>query len=1190
MSRLSDRDQVFLRDLGSRHTFDPLKQLQDVLAQKCGSTAQWIHEHETFQKWKDSPSNEVLWLTGGPGSGKTVMAGSIIDQLQKECDAGNSVLLYYFVDGKEAEKSNPLNVFPGLIYQLLRARPTLVDMVRRSTGTDAYFSSTMEKSAKILHTIIKDIPKIFLFVDAIDECQVSRSELLLQLFDLQKDAKCLKLFVTSRTDPNCTIEGLFDQYSTPRICLTIDNTNADIAVYLAVEMRKFHMLRSDNDRHGTEERKIKQKIVDTILKDAAGMFLYASMAWSTFRDDTDRWDTGGLERRFRCLEALAGGGTATNEAVSLPSFYLGILKMLPSVKGAEARTKKLFQWLVAAHKTLTLAELRDAFSLEFDDTSRAGMGDTSLEAFKTVLRQSCGAFIIITNATQTVGLYHQSIREFFMTTAPQLYRFTRVEAEIHCSTACLTYLSFTDLTKARPGPRSARQMRKDDAQLVTDFPLLEYATLQWPHHVAQVSGDVHLWNLFVSWANSDNLALWCRIYWEINGIGDCPSDATQLHVVSYLGLEYFVKIALSGDGLLSNMVNTCDSLNRTPLHWAAINGHSGIVSILVDSGAKTAAMDSSGLTPLELALERGNSDAVLLLMKGCELQDHWLEMAVIGGHPAAVQLLLDRGAGVNSLSLTTKYGSALHAAAYRGNEQIVGVLLDASADVLFFSDTYGTALEVAVFRGHLGVVKLLIDKGADVNGKAGRSGTALQAAAQRGFPEIVKLLIGRGAHVDTPPQETLGTALYLAKSNGHRSIVDILERAGALCEGPQLNRRESVVDPIVEYRIRLTEHGIHRGDQLVVRGQLKLFEEAMRYAVVSQSERTVALELAFAIPYFRASLRLASETFMMSLLDVGFTVARDAVKAQNPRVLSMIIVTWTNAILIAMNEGKSSFVERALLGCIAKLKTCIDEHRIEDAKNLITVGVEILIQACRVGHQELIELLAKVWAGGVNDAIKGPFRESVFDIAEIYGEIWVKAAVRKDQVEVRVLGNLAVEMLLAAAGNAIELSTQLTAWILVKLRLVLSPTNLGLMNWLLHEGESISAVTLGSNDNVQAEVLVTVAMQFFLALKHRSPGSNDERLEKVLLGISTTVLRGIERAGHLESAKDAIERLANQHFDLFCTRYRRKEELVELENHFLDILDLISEDGSEIPSLQATVKSLQDAIAAYAKEARYDLD
>lgn len=1188
MSRLSELDKDFLKELGSKHTIDPMKQLEDILGKKCGSTAKWIHEHETFKQWKDSPSNAVLWLTGGPGSGKTVMTGSIIEQLQNESNSRNSVLLYYFVDGKEADKCNPLNVFPGLIYQLLRARPNLVGMVRRATGTDAYFSSTLQKSAKILHSIMKDIPKIFLFVDAIDECKVSRSELLVLLFDLQKDAKSLKLFVTSRTDPNCTIEGVFDQYSTPRICLTIDNMNADIAMYLTIEMRKFKMVSLDNDPGRTKEKAIKEGISNVILKDAAGMFLYASMAWCTIRDDTDSWNDAGIDRRFKCLKALAGGGTSTNESVTLPSFYLGILNMLPSVKRGETRTKKLFQWLVAAHKTLTLAELRDAFNLEFGHTSRAGMGNMSLEAFKAVLRQSCGAFIIITNATQTVGLYHQSIREFFLTTSPELYRFTRAEAEIHCSTACLTYLSFTDLTRTPPGPRSAREIYKDNAQLISDFPLLEYATVQWPHHVAQVPADVHLWNLFVSWANSDNLALWCRIYWYINGIGDCPSDATLLHVVCYLGLEYFVKMALSEDGSRSDMVHTCDSLKRTPLHWAAINGHPGIVSSLVDQGAKTAAMDSSGLTPLELALERGNNDAVSLLMKDCKLQDHWLEMAVTGGHTAVVQLLLDRQVDVNALSLETKYGSALHAAAYRGSEKIVGVLLEAGADVLLFRDKYGTALQVAVFQGNFAVVKLLIANGADINCKAGSYGTALQGAAQRGFLEIVKLLIGHGAHVDTPPHETLGTALHLAKFGGHQSIVEILEREGALCEGPLLDRRASVVDPIIQHRMELTQHGINRGDQRVVTGQVKLFQSMMRAAVISQSEITVRWELTFVIPYFRAALRVGSETFMMSLIDVAFTVAQDAVQTKNPRVLSLIIVTWTDAILIAVKDGKSSFVERALQGCIAKLKTCIDDHKTDDAKNLITVGVEILFRACRVGNQELIELLAKVWAAGVNDAIKGPFRDSLFDIAETYSEIWIAAVGRQDQNEVRVLGKLAIEMLLAAARNAMELSTQLTAWILVKLRLVLNPTNLKLTNWLLHEGESISMVTIGTNDNNLAGALVTVAMQFFLALKHRSPGSDDVRLEEVLLGISTKVLVEIERAGLLQSAKDAIQTLADEHFTLFCTRYRRKEELVQLEKHYLDILDSIAENGSLIPSLQETVKSLQDGIETCAKEARYD--
>lgn len=343
VSKLSDRDQDFLRDLDSKHNFDPTGQFEGELKNKCGNTALWIHNHETFKLWKDCTGGATLWLTGGPGSGKRVLTGSIIERLQTGCNLTHSPLVYYFVDGKEKEKCNPLNLFPGLIYQILRARPDLVEKARRATATDAYFSSTLEKSATILHLVITDIPTIFVFVDAIDECKDSRTELLVLLLDLQKQAKCLKLFVTSRADPNCTIAGVFDRHSTAQISLTIDHTNEDSKTYLTVELQNFDLLSLDNDWHGTKETAIKERIRKTILGDAAGMFLYASMAWSTFRDHPDKWDDTGIENRFQRLEVLAGGGSTTSKGRTLTTFYLEILNMLPGVKSGRTGTKKLFQ-------------------------------------------------------------------------------------------------------------------------------------------------------------------------------------------------------------------------------------------------------------------------------------------------------------------------------------------------------------------------------------------------------------------------------------------------------------------------------------------------------------------------------------------------------------------------------------------------------------------------------------------------------------------------------------------------------------------------------------------------------------------------------------------------------------------------------------------------------------------------------
>ncbi|RDK39595.1 ankyrin [Aspergillus phoenicis ATCC 13157] len=90
----------------------------------------------------------------------------------------------------------------------------------------------------------------------------------------------------------------------------------------------------------------------------------------------------------------------------------------------------------------------------------------------------------------------------------------------------------------------------------------------------------------------------------------------------------------------------------------------------------------------------------------------------------------------------------LHAAARKGKEDIVKLLLDDGANVNAKGEVYGeklTALHAASKAGHLGVVQALLDKGADVNAQCEYQGTALKDALRYGKREIVQLLLDRGA-------------------------------------------------------------------------------------------------------------------------------------------------------------------------------------------------------------------------------------------------------------------------------------------------------------------------------------------------------------------------------------------------------------------------------------------------------------
>ena len=176
---------------------------------------------------------------------------------------------------------------------------------------------------------------------------------------------------------------------------------------------------------------------------------------------------------------------------------------------------------------------------------------------------------------------------------------------------------------------------------------------------------------------------------------------------------------------------------------------------------------------------------------------HALQAASLAGHERIVKILIDRGADINVRG--GEHGTALQAAAYWGREGIVQILLKQGADVnapvsttcsfpwhyatcngisgLCASNVrlaigrHGSALQAAACRGNEQIVKMLLDKKADVNAKGGDYGNALQAASYWGHCGIIRMLLAYETSIDA---DEMSIVLWDACCNGNEKIVGIV--------------------------------------------------------------------------------------------------------------------------------------------------------------------------------------------------------------------------------------------------------------------------------------------------------------------------------------------------------------------------------------------------------------------------------
>jgi ankyrin repeat protein len=224
---------------------------------------------------------------------------------------------------------------------------------------------------------------------------------------------------------------------------------------------------------------------------------------------------------------------------------------------------------------------------------------------------------------------------------------------------------------------------------------------------------------------------------------------------------------------------------RTPLSFAAENGHENIVKILLERGAEFKSIDiDHKMTALLYAAENGHENIVKLLLENganFDSRDHRdmtsLSEAFKNGHDHIVTLLLENGAEFDPED-EEKYQTPLLWAAENGDEAIVKLLLEKGANFDSRDHEGGTPLSWAAENGHEAIVKLLLEKGANFDSRDYEGGTPLSWAAENGHEAIVKLLLEKGANFDSRDHEGR-TPLSWAAENGHETIVRLLLEKGA---------------------------------------------------------------------------------------------------------------------------------------------------------------------------------------------------------------------------------------------------------------------------------------------------------------------------------------------------------------------------------------------------------------------------
>ncbi|XP_063396320.1 kinase D-interacting substrate of 220 kDa B-like [Mytilus trossulus] len=185
----------------------------------------------------------------------------------------------------------------------------------------------------------------------------------------------------------------------------------------------------------------------------------------------------------------------------------------------------------------------------------------------------------------------------------------------------------------------------------------------------------------------------------------------------------------------------------TALHAMCHDGNYESAKALIRQGLPINGVDYLGLTPLHVASHEG--------------------------HTNIVELLLNHGAKAVVNNGTFSGSRPLHFASHENHIDIVKILLDNGAHVNDSNKNGSTPLHLASYNNLTEIAEFLIKNGADINRGKSDKRTPLHVGCRAGNQEIVSLLCRYKALVDQPDKHGQ-VPLFYAEENGYREIILIL--------------------------------------------------------------------------------------------------------------------------------------------------------------------------------------------------------------------------------------------------------------------------------------------------------------------------------------------------------------------------------------------------------------------------------
>ncbi|ORY03566.1 hypothetical protein BCR34DRAFT_69839 [Clohesyomyces aquaticus] len=670
------------------HTRDP----QTFLGSKAEGTCGWFLRSDEFVKWKQG-EQRTLWCPGDAGVGKTFLASLVIQHLLDDSNLNDVRVLYvYFRHGFNTE-NQPYLTISTLLRQLLLSNGKYKHSAS-AIKLDATYKERTDTNPpvrELLETLAEEVNqygKVYVVLDALDESSGwngdsgAKSQMRHGIKRLQQMSK-VNLMITSRShaDPGQELFGfLSTKTETDTFMVTMKEIYAnadDIRSYAEFMIQEAsypgdpfaNVLRLSRD----DTAGLKKDIVDAVVLAAGKLFLLAVLQLKSIT---------GTSTPAQLEEALI------NLPTTLTDQFQDMQKRIEAQTqnlGDRDAAKRALSWICAAARPMALAELQHALAIKAP-TWAANKKEFHQDSHLITL---CAGFLILPEDQEVSQMGNQQSRrledrtvEFVHATAREYIGKSLLGRAVRRSMAevCIGYLSNGQLMHPTCTSDEALTERLKNSRF------LLYAACHWGHHLRLHENsnestvkrpDPRWWTMMTTWISG----------WQKTAKTPIPS-VTQM-AVDMLGKE---EALLNLSQLMHIPTYKRPGFSQrfpqsmTALHFAA---RFGVLE----------------LTQRILAI---NSSKFLDVDKDLRAQKNVPD----DGHDGPGALGQNGGDRVKYIDAKDTYmKTAMHVAARRGHDKIVGTLIQHGAK---FEETTGdgeTPLLSGAMNGDFNVVQVLLSKG-----------------------------------------------------------------------------------------------------------------------------------------------------------------------------------------------------------------------------------------------------------------------------------------------------------------------------------------------------------------------------------------------------------------------------------------------------------------------------------------------